>query len=96
MSITVDGCGLALLPFEANVPDGVKAYAIGDDLSLQRLDAIPACTPVLLEAQGLVTFTGFGEVCYYASPLDALLRGSTASMSLYAGDYVLAQQNGQW
>ena len=96
LSITVDGCGLALLPFEANVPDGVKAYAIGDDLSLQRLDAIPACTPVLLEAQGLVTFTGFGEVSYYASPLDALLRGSTASMSLYAGDYVLAQQNGQW
>lgn len=33
---------------------------------------------------------------YSASPFDAVLRGSFTAAPLFAGDYVLEQQDGQW
>jgi hypothetical protein len=41
-------------------------------------------------------FTGQGEVDYVNSPLTDTFRGTYTPIVLYAGDYVLAQQDGQW
>jgi hypothetical protein len=52
--------------------------------------------PVLIQAEGEATFTGQGEVSYAASPATSVLRGTYIPIPLYAGDYVLARQDGQW
>ena len=96
LTTTIDGYRLMMLPFNAEIPQGVKAYAINASLDVEELSAIPAHTPVLVKAQGEVAFTGQGEVGFATSPLTARLRGTYTPFSLYAGDYVLAQQNGQW
>ena len=93
----VDGLRLLMLPFNAVIPDGAKAYALGDDLSLQQLRSIPAHTPVLVEASGNVAFTATdAEVAFATSALTSQLRGTYVSSPLFAGDYVLGQSNGQW
>ena len=93
----VDGLRLLMLPFNAVIPDGAKAYALGDDLSLQQLRSIPAHTPVLVEASGTVAFTATdAEVAFATSALTSQLRGTYVSSPLFAGDYVLGQNNGQW
>ena len=89
-------CHLIMLPFNAIIPDGVKAYIIGDDLRLEQMRSIPAHTPVLVEANGEAIFTGQGEVGYENSPLSAVFRGTYTPIPLYADDYVLDQQDGQW
>ncbi len=96
LTATIDGCRLMMLPFNAVIPEGAKAYTIDSTLALQQMRSIPAHTPVFIEAQGEVTFTGQGEVAYAVSPLTATLRGTYVPMPLYAGDYVLGQQNGKW
>ncbi|MBP5713963.1 MAG: hypothetical protein J6X07_04615 [Prevotella sp.] len=93
---TVEGYQLLILPFNAVIPDGVKAYVIGDDLSLEQVSSIPAHTPVLIEAQGETVFTGQGEVGYLNTPLTDTFRGTYTPIVLYVGDYLLAQQDGQW
>ncbi len=93
---TVNGCRLLMLPFNAVIPEGAKAYTIGDDLTLTQLSSIPAHTPVLIKAQGEVVFTGQGEVGYFTSPLTNMFRGTYTPIPLYAGDYLLDYQNGQW
>lgn len=93
----VDGLRLLMLPFNAVIPDGAKAYALGDNLSLQQLRSIPAHTPVLVEASGTVAFTATdAEVAFATSALTSQLRGTYVSSPLFAGDYVLGQSNGQW
>lgn len=96
LKVNVEGARLLMLPFAANVPEGVKAYTIADDRSLQEVTEIAAHQPVLVEANGDVTFTGSGEVSYAASPMSDLLRGTYVQMPLYAGDYILGQKEGQW
>ena len=96
LSLRVDGCCMVTVPFEAAIPEGVKAYLIDADLHLTPLTTIPAHTPCLLQAQGDIVLTGTGTVGYSASPLDAVFRGTYTVASLFAGDYVLAQQEGQW
>lgn len=93
---TVNGCRLLMLPFNAVIPESAKAYTIGDDLSLTQMRSIPAHTPVLIEAQGEVVFTGQGEVGYFTSPLTNIFRGTYTPITLYAGDYLLDYQNSQW
>ena len=93
---TVNGCQLLMLPFNAVIPEGVKAYSISDDLKLEQISSIPAHTPVFIEAQGEIIFTGQGEVGYATSPLTATFRGTYTPTTLYTGKYVLAMQDGQW
>ena len=93
----VEGFRLLMLPFNAVIPDGAKAYALGDDLSLQQLRSIPAHTPVLVEASGTVAFTATdAEVAFATNALTSQLRGTYVSCPLFAGDYVVGQSNGQW
>lgn len=93
---TVNGLQLLMLPFSAALPEGARAYKIADDLSLQEMRSVPAHEPVLIDAAGEVTLTGSGEISYSSSPLSAAIRGSYTSVPLYAGDYVLGQQDGKW
>ena len=93
---TVEGCQLLILPFNAAIPDGAKAYVIGEDLSLEQMRSVPAHTPVLIEAQGEAVFTGQGEIEYVNTPLTDTFRGTYTPIVLYVGDYVLAKQDGQW
>lgn len=51
---------------------------------------------VLIEGHGEVVLSGQGETGYAVSPLTATFRGTYTPAPLYSGDYVLAQQDGQW
>ena len=94
---SINGQQLLMLPFEAAVPDGAKAFAVGSDLALEPLTVMPAHTPVLVEAQGEVTFIGKAQkVAFATSPVGAALRGTYVPCPLYAGDYLLGQHDGQW
>ena len=96
LAFTVDGYRLLMLPFAAELPQGVYAYSIGTDMTLQPLTAIPAHQPVLVEAQGAVVLKGSGAVSFARSPLADLLRGAYTQIPLYEGDYLLGKQNGEW
>ena len=93
---TINGCRLLMLPFAAAVPEGAKAYTVNSDLTLQPTTAIVAHQPVLVEAQGDITFTGSGEVSYAVSPFGDNLRGTYTGAPLYAGDYVLGREGDEW
>lgn len=92
----VNGARMLMLPFEAQVPEGAKAYSIDDELHLKQITTINAHQPVLVMAEGTVTFTGSGEVTYAKSGMNATCRGTYTHIPLYAGDYILSQQDGQW
>ena len=96
LTATIDGMCLLMLPFNAQIPEDAKAYVIGNDLTLTQMRSIPAHQPVLVEAQGEMTFTGSGDVSYTTSPLDEVLRGTYIDFHLFAGDYVLGRQGDQW
>lgn len=92
----VEGCRLLMLPFAAGVPEGVKAYFVSSDRVVTPVETIAAHQPVLIEAEGEVTFTGSGEVSYAVSPLTDFLRGSYTQRRIYAGDYLLGKQGDEW
>ena len=96
LTVVVEGARMLMLPFASSIPSGAKVYAVADDTRLQELTAIGAHQPVLVLAEGDVTFTGSGEVAFARSPIDAPCRGTYIQMPLYAGDYVLGQKDGQW
>lgn len=96
LTLTIDGYRLLMLPFAAELPQGVYAYSIGADMTLQPLTVIPAHHPVLVEAQGVVVLKGSGAVSFARSPLADLLRGAYTQIPLYEGDYLLGKQNGEW
>lgn len=96
LTVSVEGAQLLMVPFEADVPAGVRAYTLSEDLTLQEVTTIAAHQPVVVQAQGEVTLCGSGQVAYAVSPLNDWLRGTYTSAPLYVGDYVLGQQDGQW
>ena len=85
-----------MLPFEAEVPQGVKAYPMTDAWSLQEVTHISAHQPVLIDGVGELTFQGTGEIAYATSPLTSMVRGVYTQSPLYEGDYILACQDDQW
>jgi glucuronoarabinoxylan endo-1,4-beta-xylanase len=96
LTLSVDGCRMVMVPFNAEIPEGVKAYAVDASLNLTPITTITAHTPCLLQAQGTVTLTGTGSVSYSTSALNATFRGSYTAAPLFAGDYVLAKKDDQW
>ena len=60
----VNGQHIVQLPFQAAVPEGVNIYTLTEDLQPQAVTMVPANQPVLVEAQGEVTFLGSGNVSY--------------------------------
>ena len=100
-TVNVEGARMLMLPFAAKVPEGVTAYTIADDQTLQEVTTIAAHQPVLITANGEVTFTvgedaAMHEVSFATSPLEASLRGTYVQIPLCAGDYILGQKEGQW
>lgn len=96
LTLHVDGCRMTMVPFAATIPEGVRVYAVSDQLELTPLESVPAHTPILVEAWGDVVFSGSGEVGYHTSPLTGMLRGTYTQASLLQGDHVLACQDGAW
>ncbi len=95
-TFTLNGMRLLMLPFAAAVPEGVTAYTLNANLEAELTEIILAHQPVLVQGEGTVTFVGSGEVSWAASPQKDLLRGTYSQTSLYAGDYILSQSEGQW
>jgi glucuronoarabinoxylan endo-1,4-beta-xylanase len=75
----VDGQHIVQLPFQAAIPENVVVYSLNEDLQpLAVSGMVPANQPVLVEAQGEVTFHGSGEISYVPCPLsDDILPIST-------------------
>ena len=96
MTCTVDGMRLLILPFNAVIPAGAKAFVFDDKLSLVQMRSIPANRPVLVEGRGELTFSGSGDIAFYRSPLTDSIRGTFTAMPLFAGDYIFGQNDGQW
>ena len=96
LTAPIDGCRLLMLPFAANVPEGFEAFTLSDALQLTAITVIPAHTPVIIQGEGTAAFSGSGEVSFAKSPVDSWLRGTYTAIPLYAGDYLLAWQNGHW
>ena len=94
LTASIEGARMLMLPFAAAVPEGVTAYSISPDMELEEVTTIAAHTPVLVTGNGTVEFSGEGEVSFAKSPLDDMLRGTYTAIPLYAGDYVLAVQDG--
>ena len=92
---TVDGYSMLMLPFAAEVPAGVRAYTVSADMSVEEVSSIQAHQPVLVEAQGEVTFKGTGEVAYAASLSEYAVRGVYTQTPVYAGEYLFGVQDGK-
>jgi hypothetical protein len=78
------------LPFEATVPEGAVVYTLTDDLQPVAVSGkVPANLPLLVEAEGEITFLGSGNVTYASCPFtDAVLPISTPT----GIDYVTSRQ----
>lgn len=76
----VNGQHIVTLPFTAAVPEGVVVYQLDANRQPAAVSVAPAGVPLLVEGQGMVTFTGSGAVSYY-QPLftDEVLPISTAT-----------------
>ena len=96
LTATVNGARLMMIPFEATLPEGVKAYTLSNHLETEQVQTIPAHQPVIVMADGEVTITGSGEVGFAVSNTADVVRGTYVPATLYTGDYVLQQQNNQW
>ena len=100
MQCRITGARMLLLPFNAAVPEGVKAYRIaygsGDSMTAEPIETIAAGEPALVMGNGMFTFEGSGTVDSPAKPGDEHFRGTFSAIPLGAGCYVLRQQNGQW
>lgn len=92
----VEGKKMIMLPFTCNIPDNAKAYLLNDNMEAEPTTTIPAHQPVLVDADGEVTFTGSGEVAYAATNFNHHHQGTYIQRTLYPGDYVLDQKDGQW
>lgn len=96
-TLGTSGYGTLILPFEAELPEGVSAYTCtgldGSTILMQQQATIPACTPVILSGvPGTYTFTGEGTPAE-DSYTDGVLTGVFRATVIDEG-YVLQQQNG--
>ena len=68
---TVDGSHIVQLPFESTVPEGAVVYTLTADLLPVAVSGVvPANQPLLVEAQGEVTFVGSRAVDYAPCPFS--------------------------
>ena len=89
--------GTLCLPFTATIPEGVEAYTLtytsGATVTAAKIDGtIPANTPVLLNGEGDVTFTGVGAVSATATNAGGALTGVFEKTPVPVNSFVL--QNG--
>jgi glucuronoarabinoxylan endo-1,4-beta-xylanase len=84
---TLNGLKMLVLPFEANIPTGVKAYTLAfTDPKITGTiiitSKIPANTPVLVNGAGTFTFTGTGAISSSANLRSAAGAGAARNMQV--------------
>ena len=101
LSVTDAGAATLVLPYEAEIPENVKAYTLtytsGDKaVATEVTDVIPANTPVLINAnEGNYTFKATATLTTKnANPTSGNLYGVWNEDVVPVGSYVLQKQNG--
>ena len=101
LSVTDAGAATLVLPYEAEIPENVKAYTLtytsGDKaVATEVTGVIPANTPVLVNAQeGEYTFKATAKLTTKADkPVNGSLNGVWSEEVVPVGSYVLQNQSG--
>jgi glucuronoarabinoxylan endo-1,4-beta-xylanase len=96
---TLNRYKMLTLPFEAGIPDGVKAYTVsfaGAQINGTRItnNTIPANTPVLVYGIGSFTFTGTGSILPLLNPRTGIATGVYIKVKAPVNSYYLTTVNG--
>lgn len=101
LSVTDAGAATLVLPYEAEIPENVKAYTLtytsGDKaVATELTGVIPANTPVLVNAEkGDYTFKATATLTTKAAkPVSGSLHGVWSEEVVPVGSYVLQNQSG--
>lgn len=101
LSVTEAGAATLVLPYETEIPEGVKAYTLtyasGNKAVAKELTGvIPANTPVLVNAnEGQYTFKATATLTKKADkPVSGSLHGVWSEEVVPEGSYVLQNQSG--
>lgn len=101
LSVTDAGAATLVLPYETEIPEGVKAYtltyALGNKaVATELTGVIPANTPVLVNAnEGQYTFKATAKLTTKeAKPVSGILHGVWSEVAVPKGSYVLQNQGG--
>lgn len=101
LSVTDAGAATLVLPYEAEIPENVKAYTLtytsGDKaVATELTGVIPANTPVLVNAnEGQYTFKATATLTTKAAePVSGSLHGVWSEVVVPEGSYVLQNQSG--
>lgn len=102
LSVTDAGAATLVLPYEATIPEGVKAYTLtytsgSKAVATEVTGQIPANTPVLINAEeGKYTFAATTTTTTKSeTPSSGALTGVWEETTVSQGAYVLQNQNGQ-
>lgn len=87
---TLTGMKMLVLPFESNIPAGVKAYTLefADSKITGKIittSKIPANTPVLVKGEGTFTFEGAGTIAASPNLRTTDGKGEIAARNLQVG-----------
>ncbi|WP_374459365.1 T9SS type A sorting domain-containing protein [Chryseobacterium taeanense] len=98
-SRTFNGFEVLMLPFTATIPSGVTAYTMTPGTSSVSCTTItngtiPANTPVLINANGSITFQGTGNVSTPKAITVNQMNGVYNTIKVPANSYVLKTVNG--
>ena len=101
LSVTDAGAATLVLPYEAEIPEGVKAYTLAyasgnKAVATELTGVIPANTPVLVNAEkGNYTFKATATLTKKADkPVSGCLYGAWDETVVPEGSYVLQKQSG--
>lgn len=101
LQVTEAGAATLVLPYETEIPEGVKAYTLtytsGDKaVATELTGVIPANTPVLVNAEkGDYTFKATAKLTTKAAePVNGSLHGVWSEEVVPEGSYVLQNQSG--
>lgn len=91
-TIDENGWATTCLPYNAQIPDGVTAYAVtaltaGGNIDKEKIegDILPANTPVVLQSDGGGTFEWLSRVASADQPESNLLTGTTEPIEMEPG-----------
>jgi glucuronoarabinoxylan endo-1,4-beta-xylanase len=96
---TINGYKMLTLPYQSNIPTGVKAYTLsfsGSQLTgtLITNNTIPANTPVLVNGIGSFTFTGTGNIVPLLNPQTSIATSVYIRVKVPVNSYYLTIANG--
>lgn len=101
LQVTEAGAATLVLPYETEIPEGVKAYTLeyasgNKAVATELKGVIPANTPVLVNAEKSdYTFKATAKLTTKADkPVSGSLHGVWSEVAVPAGSYVLQNQSG--